>query len=999
MKSFTRKVAVVLKAHLMTALLLAAASSSQAEPESQAPKDQVAALALARKPALPRPMIFPRTVMNYNDALNYQQNMNNAPFIDRPLLYDRSLFNPKSDQDSIRNAFESEMRIAGRYGVDGLAMLSLGNCDQLRDALRVAESSKDKGFRVLPELYGGFGDVDKAFPLYSQVVKSAIESPVSAKIGGKAVISSYFADKSSAEEWKEMLRRLHGVHGDSFVFIAAIAAPKGKSLKGWHQYIGAYLSKGVPAQETEALKAHIRSYLDVCDGVMYTSSNHLEEGDHFFSKGFYRNYLAKAFLETLAEPRFQGKLFGLSAALGYVNHFTASTQREEGLRQLIDSLDIALEARPDLVIMPEWNEVSENTCLQPTVSNSFSAQRVISYYAARLKGEEPRSNPGDDVSVPNLIFSAPRAIRLGEAVGLELLNVPAPSPFKSYEVSCALLDESGRTLKEFPPETFEVSKLESKTWRLASEETPLAAALVPVLKIKTSDGKALSFDKGLAPVEVRATWNWNFQHCKQPLRDIALPKSDFFSLASKAERDAMALELKGAIECKEPLASVEIMDGESSIWAADRRDEWKTGSDETVLNISWTAKEEVNPLSIEISAEGGSIRYFQNNLRALGAREDSRYSRSGDAIVFAWKANFNRRGASFIVANKEKAVLRVKSKAFDLSMPVKRLDEQGIYAENYEQGIFLLIEKQLRVPDIPFTLGKLDAFFETRAALTRTPCQLHMTAIAESGRIFRSRPICHPAPVPSDELEAVNVYSETQGKAVQAKVRKAAAIDLNYAFNPALGGVLECPAGRLWHAESGSGWGLGGSSMLCLGGIFANSSSSIGHPQGVSTAAPAWTRDGERQVLSFNGKGDFIQLPREAVPARAPFTLSMEIMPDKEDCELLLEGTYPNVFAASLEKGVLTAKFRLRKPNGAVKDVSTSSQLAVPKGVWSRVEISYDLNSVAFNVNGSKSKVFECEGVCPELFSSSVFGGMGRDEARYFGGKLAALRIQHRCVR
>ena len=72
-----------------------------------------------------------------------------------------------------------------------------------------------------------------------------------------------------------------------------------------------------------------------------------------------------------------------------------------------------MAARPDVILLPEWDEFNENTCFRPTVYGGTTTQRIMRYYEPDQR-VDPTPVPGDDTSIPNLILSARKCVTLGE---------------------------------------------------------------------------------------------------------------------------------------------------------------------------------------------------------------------------------------------------------------------------------------------------------------------------------------------------------------------------------------------------------------------------------------------------------------------------------------------------------------------------------------------------------------------------------------------------------
>ena len=279
------------------------------------------------------------------------------------------------------------------------------------------------------------------------------------------------------------------------------------------------------------------------------NSNHLDSADSHFHKTFYEQFLIRIFSTVLSEPKYRNKLFGLSASLGYVNHLAGGTQLEDGTRALRESVEIALNANPDFIVMPEWNELNENTSLEPTVNRGLSTKRVMRYYMQKYKNNG-KFTPvkGDDESIPNLILSTRAFIKLGEPYYVELLNVPDRNSGKTYRVKCDLYDEKGSLVKSYPDLTFDSGKLQEHRIIIPSEELAEYRTIRPVLTVDDAEGKRHTYNEGLSFTTIRTSWNDNLTCLKQALRDM--PKLNKFSVVFKPADDGtnVNFDVKGRFE-------------------------------------------------------------------------------------------------------------------------------------------------------------------------------------------------------------------------------------------------------------------------------------------------------------------------------------------------------------------------------------------------------------------------------------------------------------------
>ena len=942
-----------------------------------------------RKPVAGRTLVFVRGQFKYPLFSNYYR-----AWLDRPLLHDRSLRDKSEPQLYVnsRANFARMVQVAQSYELDGFAFFPTNSASHFvmggknSSLYELGDSICREGFGLVPEVGGGLNLAD-----CEKLLAEALASKSTQRIGGKVVLSSYVADSKKPDEWKTIVAGLRAKHGDCFLFLPDITRPAGKAHHKWAEQFDT--GKPIPETDLRAIQSYLRAYLDVCDGLYFAGTGHLRTDDRKFHARYYREFLIPLFQGVLAEPAYRSKLLGLSAAIGYFQPETGSTTDEDGTKTLRRSFEAAMDARPDLINLPEWDEENENTFFRPTVYNSFSTQRIVRYYMRRIKGQPPAANPGDDTSIPNLIVSYRKMLALGERLEIELLNVPDSDRDGTSKVTVALKALDGRTVKRFSPQTLAKKDLADRTLVVPTEELTSHAVLIPRIEVSCR-GHTWVFEEGLHYIHLRATSNFDQKWVKQPLRDLCRPTTAQFTLtetADPAERTAA-----GSFACGDKIAFLEVLENDDTVFAADPQDEYLRGrSGLVLLAIERRAMNRIRLIG-KIEVAGGACRWLGEDLldnTTVGesvAGNTWRFNTNVDQYVRCAYVAIPKAGA-------DKVTLVVDSNRIKTRVSVKQVLEKGIFSQSYEDGLSLTVSRYVKQPKVPYRLNRESASFSATVRPEMRTSVFHMRAITESGKVFYSRPIVLPDAA-DGRTAPVSVYSDTAGKAVIVAVDAARIPKALYEFSPERGSLLWTSAGRPF-------WGvLGGFSDLATGRGTSSSTpfrvDSRNYPDHVSKTAPEWVEEDGKPCLKFDGMGQFVLLPVETLPRRAGFTLSFQIKPTSEKPQVLFicHSSYIGSLVVRMNAGKLGGSYT----NQTLRSYRLEPGLSLDMGKWSQVDVIYDQAAVRFRVNGKESMPMACPG--PGLYiATSVFGGFGdgrKDSSGstgWFEGYLRSLEIRHLC--
>lgn len=934
-----------------------------------------------RQPVAGRTLLWSRNQMKYGLYQNYLHY-----WMDRPLLADRSL-RPWPWEVSTYPDFSRSLAQMQSYGLDGVSEL-VGTRGRIARFSRMADYVTQT---ALPEFYfvPETGVIPEENPtgelncdLDAEILRISLKSPACRRIGGKVLLTSYSGFKATPKQWANYLRALRSKLGDTFLFVCDIdAGPEGKNKM---QYDIRLNGGCIPPGMIDRSKEYIRSYLDVCDGVMFEGGHQLRTPDGF-NASFYRDVVVKAFSEVLSEPKYKGKLLGLCAQVGYINRFTASTLWESGTRTLRESMEIALKARPDFIILPEWNEANECTSIQPTVMRGFSNKRLIRYYTDLNKNQPPQPLPGDDTSCPNLVVSYRYNLKLGEVLSIELLNIPDRSAGKDYVASLSLVDTAGKEIKRFPPATFNEAVLRNQTFDIATEELAGYPALYPVLDITGPGDRKMNINRGLRHIRLQATWNNNRLCYKQGLRDLLLPKDAELSVTGNND----TVQLSGRIDCQENLSSVEVLRDDQEIYAVGQEKEYP--ADSVTLLVYYAALHSQPKFSTRMTVENASFTFHP---RLQADTVFNNFSIHGNTVEIRQWAWTNQHGFFLSIPQKEvdKAVLNFESDDIRTCIPVRRILEQGAYGENFRNTLRLRIEKFRDLPDLPPPLRTTQAAFHTvRANDTSEQSVYHLRVITESGKEWRSPPVF--LDTINKQSTTMNVFSTSKNIPVPIEMTNSRIPDIKYDFSGKAGTVLTTPEGKRWQAELGGGSEYGQPFSLNR------------FPNNFHNPVPSFVTEDGYTCLKFNGKSNYLNLPQCVVP-QGEFRLSMEIKPIGANPQLLLccYGQYPGPLTLWLKNGKLGGQYLAALLPGDreqwYKTIDLNPEIEVPTGEWSKVEVIYDLKNFVFQVNGRSSNPIsgQRQGCA---FSPAVFGGFtisplsSAGEFNGFEGYLRSFQIRH----
>ncbi len=906
-------------------------------------------------------------------------------WMDRPLFHDSSL----RAGSSYRDSFLRNVEIVKNYDIDGFTALANA------PSLNLMYTQHLQALKEVPP-YPGFsymcGASYTAKPdatwheFYLKNYEMALNAPWTLRINGKVPVWGYESRNIKPEQLRDFAKRLEEKTSVAPLLFAEL------NIADEIKLIRLYEKNGMlTPEQMKQLSKLLEDLLNSCDGLIVKPGIVGRDASEDYSSkslyGYFQDCYLPVLLELLTQPRFKGKLIGGVIRKGYINHLSGDVYGEFGTGFFRKEMEWLQLLNPDVVVFNEWNESNENTFFQPTVNDSKTMQRLLKFYARKMRGQPPVPDEGDDPSIPNLVFSSRQVLRLGDILRYELLNIPDSDSHSEYRAQLIIRDYNGKALKIFPEETFTVAQMKAVSYEIPSEQLAEHALILPELRVVNTTG-----EERLFPMQynrIHPSVCVNYKEIMQPLRDLLPLTADFEAKADKAPNH---YRITANAEASEPLAQLEVLDNEDEAFAVDREKRYDIENNIVIWGSFTAFQKSTRKIVFEVRNAPGwkwfreCYRYktedpdpqiINNKVTASKYRIDSYY-------LFPFYITIPKTAA-------EKAILEIDIAGIGKhTFEVAELLKLGKMARAFDGDNRLDLRIAKNLIDIPVPLQQQKAEFSTLLESENRYPIYQLRAISLSGKIYRSRPVM---PVhPSGEMLKHNIFSVAKKGAVTVEVAKACIPELIYQFDDACGAMLK----NSWEPRFDGQLG-GGFTYL---EPFNRPRNLLSIP-GRKFLHPVWKDADNVKVLEFDGLANYINLPYEALPYGS-FTLEFEIKPAGNDTQVLFRN-YSRI-RGSLQlyrrDGKLTAMFghRLRGyyPLFSIETLETG--LMLPEGEWSKIMVSYNLKELCFMVNGKTHRIpFNKRGAG---IKASVFGGhnidyeLGRD-GKFFKGQLRGLRIRH----
>ncbi len=655
---------------------------------------------------------------------------------------------------------------------------------------------------------------------------------------------------------------------------------------------------------------------------------------------------------------------------------------------------------------------------------------------SRFKGQSPTPNPGDDLSLPNLIISQRRQILPGINLSVELLNVPDTMQKQPYTVRLDLLDENDKTVYRSQPQEFDGAKLQDHTLVLPTEPFKEARALRPRLTINYR-GKTQVMDTGLPFTVVRATTAWDQTWFCTPIRNVLKPGKSVVTFGSQTAPLAagiVGVQLAADVQAPEKIAYAEVVQDSQEVFAYDAQNEYlQNDPQRRLLELSLGYVNNPSRIYVNFTAElkdAPSAQTFSRPTAPTTPASTVSNVQATASPAFTdsstrWKQNLYYGAADWwipsrlISVSKEEmnqAVLTIegtrtsgphKDEKFSWTVPLKELGDYGVVSKVFDDGLMFALQTQYRPTKLPLPLATKALQFQHRIVADNPNGVLALRLVSEDGKVFWSKPYAVNQK-PSVQTVSVPVYSSSAKKGVVLPMAKNRVPDIKYDFTPRWGNILHTSAGREFYGHAGSYLstaidftGLESANYTIPFSLYTNNIF-----KGADKPAPEWVEYEPGQwALSFDGeRGSFLALPNTVIPQRAGFTLSFEIKPRQVKPEQVLfanEASTFGTFNLSVKEGKFHLLFTRRTPDrpdlGLYSQKKFVSNIPLQADKWQKVVLTYDENKLTLSANG-QSESFPFEGIGLYL-QQSVFGGRGdRTQAGvipFYDGLLRSLEVKH----
>ncbi len=829
-----------------------------------------------------------------------------------------------------------------------------------------------------------------------EYIKRAVQSKYTMQFNGKPLFLGYSSERCTPAQLKNFIDLLGKIGGKKVAYISDQA---GNGPKVW---MGGYWAERRQVPATDLLKSfdHLVAVLRVADGIEY--GYYCGNNKRLLDTDYYNNVLLPLFAASCAHKDFNGKrIFAVKTVQGYTNCNGSQTVSSDGTKTIRKFFELADKHKIDLLCGFEWDELNENTNLEPTVAKPHANQRIIRYCMDKIKGISPSPNPGDNLSRPNLIVSTNRQLSMGQEFEMELLNVPDGSREK-YTVSAELFDNTGKVICRIPEKTFDSTLLKDQTIVIPTEKFTHSMYIQPRLTVKYK-GKT-EVISGLPPTVLRGTVNIDHTWFSIPLRNLLKPENAQikFTNGKKIRPGMLEVTADVNLKFKEKLNAVEIINNSQDIFSYDKFDEFGFNNKKRKLYrlsfryvIPMNIKKDRNlVINYKVDSKGAwCFNTYKLNKpaypRPVGNTYKAHEGRNCHNEMISVPAQNAAKGT--LTVSGTRLAGPAKGKNFSHTFKFADIEKAGVSSIVFDDGFMIALETTPKTPMLPLQLDLNEVKFSKTFPAELPDGVLAVRVVSNCGKVWYSTGYT-PTPA-SGKMISVAMNSDRRGT-VRFKLPASRVPDFSYDFNmPESGFILSSPAGRDYYAHIGSFVSIATGFEGIIHGY------TIPWTYGSWATAPRWiTLENGKRALKFDGKtSQALMLPNTFVPQRHSFTVTMDIKPDDvKRYQTLLDGrgpaSYLHGYMVAVKNGRLRIEARHRQPWKRFNKPDHKFLTSVPLFAGKRQQIvfSFDGKNLSISANGKKQS-FELPGITYWL-TISAFGG--RDDHR-FGGILYGLSTKH----
>ena len=850
--------------------------------------------------------------------------------------------------------------------------LELGKCSGMASLLETSgrtsffKTSLNNGIRLHGELTsGGFRKRQD----YLNIARMMLAAPNVYRFNGKPVITIY-PPQTDTRYVKELKKNIVAKHGDNFVIVPYVPFYDKHKFKKARPLTGA---------DIENMAEYLRNHLRTADGIL-VHGEHLNTG-YKIDNAFGFKVMIPILHKVFSEPEFKDKFFALGVLQGHENQYRWTFIRNsDGVATLRKELEFIAAARPDICMLPEWDEVNENTCYRPMVNTGWSSLRIVRHFAEKIRGEKFTAFPGDDLSIPNMILCYRRRLLAGETAEFQITNIPDQSPERSYNITLTLTAANGKTVKTFAPKTLKSTECNDVTFTIPAAELLKYQLVKPKLEISWDGGKYVSPDSFWTQ-ELCASWNSEWQWAKHPLREqLSGIKAEY----TITPYENGLLRLKGKISSPVPMAQAEILDGSDTVWMADNRPALRENDKEAVIKI-------------ELHGIGRfDWRMTLDIQNAPGAKSTNGKKFPQSFREKKWNSQFAK---SFLIrlpkSEVDKAMIRINIPGiFNETVSVKEVMDKHLLGFNStKHNLSMVISRYNSQLVIPPHIDKKEVNFDCFVIPGDAKKSIFsLRVIDKKGNTWRGG--VKSLYVPSGKVKEFNVYDGFAKKAVKVSADENLLTPFTFDFAPGRNTVIPSPAGRKYYGminactPLASNIGIGGSRYGSLP-FDAMEQHKKDFP-----AIPGRAREDDGSWSMAFDKMSHISLPMQVVPMYAGHRITMQIWVNKHfKNEQYIFGSGSHGFMLSVKNGILSARMFLWNLfySGKPAVVVAKSGTGLIPGKWNDVEITFDQQNFSVSINGKSGNPVKVSGF--QMRPKAGVIGCGESRNGYFTGKIKDISI------